>query len=145
MSWRAELEDRYTVECIACGHETIDTERAPNQRYARGTCSACGHNHVAGRRKPALPTSRPLEHRTMDGRLWHAVYRDGSRESLHREVYLICPVSDGVRLDAVGQISFAGRSSTDDSYEPWPNGQREPSAARPWTAALQYVAEEGKP
>lgn len=55
MGWRTELEDRYTVRCIACGLETIDPERAPNQRYARGTCTRCGHTHTVGQRAPRKP------------------------------------------------------------------------------------------
>lgn len=52
MGWRSELEDRYTVKCIACGDERIDPAKAPSQRYVIGTCPRCGHTHKPGQRKP---------------------------------------------------------------------------------------------
>jgi peptide subunit release factor 1 (eRF1) len=41
MSWRSKLEDRYTVRCRKCGHESVDPARKPNQKYAKGRCPAC--------------------------------------------------------------------------------------------------------
>lgn len=42
MSWRSRLEDRYTVKCRKCGHEIIDPQKKPNQKYIRaGECPAC--------------------------------------------------------------------------------------------------------
>ena len=42
MSWRSRLEDKYTVVCKHCGHESIDLKKRGNQRYLRDAiCSNC--------------------------------------------------------------------------------------------------------
>lgn len=43
--WRSNLENKYTVKCIKCGHESIDPSKRPNQKYIKGKCPACGHIH----------------------------------------------------------------------------------------------------
>jgi ribosomal protein L37E len=50
MSWRSELEDRYTVKCRKCGHESLDTVKRPAQKYARGKCAVCGYENKGRRR-----------------------------------------------------------------------------------------------
>jgi len=42
MSWRKELEDKYTVECRICGYKTVAPDKAPRQKYAKGKCVNCG-------------------------------------------------------------------------------------------------------
>jgi len=42
MSWRSELEDKYTVKCRWCGHESIDPAKQPAQKYVKGKCPHCG-------------------------------------------------------------------------------------------------------
>jgi hypothetical protein len=45
MSWRAILEDAYTVKCKACGVAFVDPGRWPSQKWLRGRCPLCGHVH----------------------------------------------------------------------------------------------------
>jgi hypothetical protein len=44
MSWRSELEERFTVKCEKCGYEVVDPAKRPAQRYLLGrACAHCGH------------------------------------------------------------------------------------------------------
>ena len=46
MSWRSQLEDRFTVSCVHCGAEIVDPARKPGQRYIRHKpCPQCGKHH----------------------------------------------------------------------------------------------------
>ena len=45
MSWRLVLEDAYTVECQACGVESVDPGKWPSQKWPCGRCPCCGHIH----------------------------------------------------------------------------------------------------
>jgi hypothetical protein len=44
MSWRRELEDRYSVKCKGCSHEHLDPNKQPNQRYSKEKCPECGYD-----------------------------------------------------------------------------------------------------
>lgn len=43
MAWRKDLEDKYTVRCKSCGHESIDPNKKPAQKYLKKgtTCPNC--------------------------------------------------------------------------------------------------------
>ena len=41
MSQRSRLEDKYTVKCKVCGYESIDPNKKPAQKYAKGVCPKC--------------------------------------------------------------------------------------------------------
>lgn len=43
MSWRSRLEDNHTVQCKQCGHESIDPNKKPNQKYSKEKCPQCGY------------------------------------------------------------------------------------------------------
>jgi hypothetical protein len=44
MSWRSQLEDRYTVICESCKTVLVCPERKLGQRYLLDTpCPHCGH------------------------------------------------------------------------------------------------------
>jgi hypothetical protein len=45
MSWRSDLENKYTVKCKYCSHEIIDPNRRPAQSYIIGACPSCGKVH----------------------------------------------------------------------------------------------------
>jgi phage FluMu protein Com len=45
MGTRWLLEDKYTVRCKFCGHEVIDTSKAPAQKYIIGICPMCKLEH----------------------------------------------------------------------------------------------------
>ena len=42
MSWRSELENKYTVLCRKCSGEIVDPNKKPNQKYHKGKCPICG-------------------------------------------------------------------------------------------------------
>lgn len=44
MSWRAEIESKYTVVCIHCGHAQVQPNKRPNQKYLNRRCPVCGLN-----------------------------------------------------------------------------------------------------
>lgn len=49
MSWRAELEDRFTVICEHCHAELIEPARRPGQKYLLGRpCPSCGYLRPRG-------------------------------------------------------------------------------------------------
>jgi Zn finger protein HypA/HybF involved in hydrogenase expression len=46
MGQRAELEDRYTVECFHCGFEIVDPSKTVAQKYIRyQDCPHCHQSH----------------------------------------------------------------------------------------------------
>jgi len=51
MSWRYDLEERYTVRCRKCGHESIDAAKKPNQKYAKIKCPKCGYEPGKGNKE----------------------------------------------------------------------------------------------
>ena len=42
MSWRSRLEDKFTIACEACGHESLAVDKEPNQKYLKKKCTSCG-------------------------------------------------------------------------------------------------------
>jgi predicted restriction endonuclease len=45
MGWRSKLEDKYTVRCKFCGHEVVDPNKKPRQKYIIGECPICRRIH----------------------------------------------------------------------------------------------------
>ena len=41
MSWRSNLEDKYTVICRNCKKEIVDPDKKPAQKYFKGECPFC--------------------------------------------------------------------------------------------------------
>lgn len=74
MGHRSELEDRYTVRCRPKGHESIDPNKHPAQKYLKGTCKQCTNEKLS-------KVQRGLE-LTIGGRDFKVTDRAGSNAGI---------------------------------------------------------------